>query len=38
MDVTLFRIFSHVIIMMQKVDPHAEREAGYSLRKVLSMQ
>ncbi len=24
MDVTLFRTFSHVIIMTQKVDPHAE--------------
>ncbi len=28
MNVILFRMFSHVIIMMQKVDPGAERGAG----------
>ncbi len=26
--VTLFRTFSHVIIMTRKVDPHTEKGAG----------
>ncbi len=28
MDVILFNTFSHVIIMMRKVDPHAELGVG----------
>ncbi len=28
MDVTMFRTFSHVIIMTWKVDPHAETGSG----------
>jgi hypothetical protein len=32
MGVTQFRTFNHVIKMMQKVDPHAEREAGIFIK------
>ncbi len=32
MDVILFRTFSHVIIMTQKVDQHAERGAGILIK------
>jgi hypothetical protein len=32
MDVTLFGTFSHIIKMMRKVDPHAERGAGIFIK------
>ncbi len=32
MGVTQFRTLSHVIKMMQKVDPHAERGAGIFIK------
>ncbi len=32
MDAILFRTFSHVIIVMQKVDPHAEKGAGLFIK------
>jgi hypothetical protein len=32
MDVILFRTFSHVIIMMRKVDPCAEKGAGILIK------
>jgi hypothetical protein len=32
MDVTLFRTFSHMIIMTLKVDPHAERGVGIFIK------
>ncbi len=34
MDVTLFRTFSHVIIMMRKVDPLADKEAGILIKEI----
>ncbi len=32
MDVILFRTFSHVIIMMQKVDPRTEKGLGIFIK------
>jgi hypothetical protein len=32
MDVFLFRTFSHVIIIMRIVDPHAEKGAGIFIK------
>ncbi len=32
MDVILFKTFSHVIIMMQKVDPCTEKGAGIFIK------
>ncbi len=32
MGAILFRTFSHVIIVMQKVDPRAEKGAGISIK------